>query len=334
MKRALILATCAVLFAGCGGGGSSAGSTIATTNAFDTAGVLVTVAIPRGTSSTARSAQYVSQGTASMSVTVSGATTSANCAAPATSCSVQVAAPLGSDMFAVSLFDASSNLLASGSATSVVTANVLNTVNLTFDGVIHSLSATLSSPTITLGAAASSTLTIVAKDAAGDTIVPPGNYTQPILVTTTPSSLPASLSLTGATTISTIPSSNSTLSVGYTGAATGTSSVVFTATAGAATGSATLTFPTPGGVVISPSSLQFTTIPASAQTATVSETNYAGTFSVTTGCGATATLSAITAGVVSVTPNTVGSCTAIISDTLGNVHHLTINVATTAITGS
>ena len=336
MKRALMLATFVALLAGCGGGGSSAGGGTATSvTPFATADVSVTVTVPRNATSAARSAEYVSAGTASISVTVGGATTSAACAAPATTCTVQLVAPLGSDTFAVSLFDGSSNLLASGSVTQTITANVLNTVPLTFNGVIHTLSASLSAPSITLGAAASSILTIVAKDAAGDVIVPPGSYTMPITVTTTPSTLPASLTLSGATTITTIPASSSTLTVNYNGATTGISSLTLTATSGTVSGNAVLTFPTPGGVVLSTNTMQFTTIPASAQTTSVSETNYAGTFSDnTSNCTSIASVSAVVSNAVSVTPIAVGSCTAVILDTLGNSHPLTINVATTTITGS
>jgi hypothetical protein len=333
--RRIAAALLFALLTACGGGGSGAPAAagFSGSTSLSSANVTVVIAVPRNASSAARSADYVSAGTAGVSVTVAGVTTSAACAAPATTCSVQVAAPLGSDTFAVSLYDASMNLLATGSAVSTVAANVVNTISLTFNGVIHSLTLSLSVPTITVGSAASSVLTIVAKDAAGDVIVPPGNYTQPIVVSQVPLSV-AAISTTGATTISTIPASSSTIGIAYTGAAI-TTSVVYTATAGTVTQSQTLSFPAPGGVNATPALLQFTTVPASALTETVSETNYDGTFSaVPAGCSGIATVGAVVNGSISVTPLGVGACTVAVSDTIGNNTSFSIHVATTAITGS
>jgi hypothetical protein len=334
------IAGCALglaLLAGCGGGGGSspAPPPAQLSGSASTANVNVVIEVPRGASATSRSPQYVSSGTANISVTVGALNASAPCVSPATTCTVSIAAPLGSDSFTVSLFDGSSNLLATGTTVFTVVANALNTIPLTFGGVIQSLTLSFSTPTILQGAASSSNLTIVAKDAAGFTIVQPGNYTAPIVVTTAPS-LPAAFSLIGATTITAIPATNSVISASYNGTATSATSIAFTATAGAITGSATLTIPTPGGVTVSAGTLQFTAIPASAQTVTIGETNYAGTFSRTpAGCGSIASVGAITGGnQFSVTPLGVGSCTVSAADTLGNSQTVTIDVATTSITGS
>jgi hypothetical protein len=334
MRRAVCMLLFALLTA-CGGGGSgtpaAAGFTGSTT--LSSANVTVEITVPRDASSSARAPQYVSSGTANVSVSVAGITTTAACASPATTCSVQVAAPLGNDTFAVSLFDTSMDLLATGSIAATITANIINTISLTFNGVIHSLTLSLSVPTIAIGTAAASVLTILAKDAAGDVIVPPGNYTQPIVVTQSPVSV-ASISVTGATTISTIPAASSTLHIAYSGAVAPVS-VVYTATAGTVTQSQTLTFPAPGGVTVSSPLLQFTTVPAGAQTETVSETNYNGTFSDSApGCSGIANVGSVAGTSFGVTPIAAGACTVTVSDTIGNTQTFNVHVATTAITGS
>ena len=335
MMRAFVCATFAALLAGCGaGGGTTSAAGSFRTTPLATANVSFSISVPRTTAASARrSPAYVSSGTASMSVTVGGATTSAPCTAPATTCTVQLAAPIGSDTFTASLYDGSMNQLASGSVTMTITANILNTINLTFDGIVHSLTATFDNPTITLGAPASSVLTIVAKDAAGSIIVPPGDYTLPVVVTESPT-LPASLTLTGATTITTIPASSSTVTVNYDGTAVGTSSILFTVTSGTVSGTAALTFPTVSGLHVNHATLQFTTIPASAQTETISENNYAGTWSDSGACGSIASVSAVSGSTITVAPLAVGTCTESVHDTLGNSTSFTIDVATTAITGS
>ena len=324
------------LLAGCGGGGSgSAPSAPAAQNvATSTANVSVVIQVPRLATSTSRSPEYISSGTANVSVTVGALNAAAPCVSPATTCTVSIAAPLGSDTFVVALFDGATNLLATGSTVFTVVANTLNTIPLTFNGVVHTLNVSLSTPSITQGAPASSNLTIVAKDAAGFTILQPGNYTQPIVVTTAPA-LPSAITLGGPTTISTIPATNSVIPVSYDGTATSATSLVFTATSGTVTGTAALTIPIPGGVSVSPSTLQFTTVPASAQTVTISETNYAGTFVRTpSGCGGIATIGTISSNQFSVTPLGVGSCTVSVTDSIGGSHNVTVNAGTTAITGS
>ena len=336
MKRFPAYALGLALLAGCGGGGSSPAAPPAhPSGSASTANVSVVIEVPRAASATSRSPQYVSSGTANVSVTVGALNASAPCVSPATTCSVSIAAPLGSDSFTVSLFDGSSNLLATGTTVFTVLANALNTIPLTFDGVVHSLTLSFNAPTIVQGAGASSNLTIIAQDAAGFTILQPGNYATPIVLTTSPA-LPSSFSLGAPATISAIPASNSVVPVNYDGTATAVTSIVFTATSGAVTGTATLTIPTPGGVHVGSGTLQFTTIPASAQTITISETNYAGTFSrIPAGCAGIASVGAITGGnQFSVTPLGVGSCTVSAADTLGNSQTVTINVATTSITGS
>jgi hypothetical protein len=324
--------------AACGGGSGGAQPSPVTASAgapAGTADVRVIVAVPRGTSAHARAPQYVSPGTASVSVTVAGITASAACASPATTCTVDVAAPVGSDTFAISLADGSGTVLSSGSTTATIAANVLNTIGVTFDGVVGSLDLTLSSPTLDPGSGATDTLTIHALDPDGYTIVQPGNYLQPIVITASPS-LPAALSFGGPTTITAIPATTPTVAVHYTGALA-TGSYTFTATSGSVTGTATLTIPVPGGVSASPNFVQFTTVPGSANV-DVSETNYAGTFSFADSpagsCTGIVTIGTFAGGLLPLTSTGVGACTVTASDTLGGSATITVHVGTTTLVGS
>jgi hypothetical protein len=330
----------ALTLASCGGGGSAPGASMAPAGPVakgSTADVRVIVNVPRGAapSASSRTPLYVSQGTASISATVGGITTSAPCVTPATTCSVDIAAPLGSDTFSISLFDASLALLSTGSTTVTIVPNIVNTIPVTFDGVVSTLNVTLVPGSITVGAAASTTLSIVAKDADGFTIIQPGNYTQPIVVTSSPT-LPAGLSFGGPTTIAAIPASTTMIPINYTGVLV-SGPIVFTATAGTVTGSATLTIPAHGSVSVSSSLVQFTTVPGSSSV-TVDETNYAGSFTFADSppgsCTGIVSLGTFSAGVLPLTAQGVGTCTIAASDSIGDSTPFTVNVATTTLVGS
>jgi len=338
LKRLALVLT--LTLASCGGGGSAPNAAVGPAGpglSGSTADVRVIVNVPRGAapSGSSRKPQYVSQGTASISATVGGITTSAPCVAPATTCSVDIAAPLGSDTFSISLFDSSLVLLSTGATTATIVPNIVNTIPVTFDGVVSTLNVTLSPGSITVGAAASTTVSIVAKDPDGFTIIQPGNYTQPIVVTSSPT-LPAGLSFGGPTTITAIPSSTTMLPINYTGVlVTGPISII--ATAGTVTGSATLTIPPHGGVSVAPTLVQFTTVPGSSSV-TVDETNYDGTFSFADSppgsCTGIVSLGAFSAGSLPLTAQGVGTCTINASDTIGDSTPFTVNVATTTLVGS
>jgi len=329
---ALTLASC--------GGGSAPSASVAPSGpgaSGSTADVRVIVNVPRGAapSASSRTLLYVSQGTASISATVGGITTSAPCVTPATTCSVDIAAPLGSDTFSISLFDSSLVLLSTGSTTATIVPNIVNTIPVTFNGVVNTLSVTLSPGSITIGAAASTTLSIVAKDADGFTIIQPGNYTQSIVVTSSPT-LPAGLSFGGPTTITAIPAATTMIPINYTGVLV-SGPIVFTATAGTVTGTATLTIPPHGGVSVSSTLVQFTTVPGSSSV-TVDETNYAGTFTFADSppgsCTGIVSRGTFSAGVLPLTSQGVGTCTIVASDTIGDSTPFTVNVATTSLVGS
>lgn len=101
--------------------------------------------------------------------------------------------------------------------------------------------------------------------------------------------------------------------------------------------------PAPGAVLLSVSAMSFVgTGSANAQALTVSETNYSGTFTVTTAasgqpnsCSGIATVSPISGtGPFTVTPTGVGHCVSSVSGGNGQTAALTIDVSTTTLGGS
>ncbi len=171
----------AALLAACGGH-SGGGSLPATpSNAARSVTVSFNIVIPSATSaSAARIPNYVSASTHTANVSVSpvgDGSGSVTAACTATACSGTISAPVGSDTFTVSLFDNAStpNLLSKGVTTQTIVAGQANTVNVTFNPVVATV--TFGAVSFTAGTAASGTaLPIVAKDAAGNTIIGPGVF--------------------------------------------------------------------------------------------------------------------------------------------------------------
>jgi hypothetical protein len=242
---------------------------------------------------------------------------------------------LGSDTFTISAYDASAVLLGTGTTIATILPNGVNTIAVTFDGIVAAFNLILSPNTMLVGLAATSTLSVVPEDADGYTILQPGNYTQPIQITTTPP-LPAPFSFGGPTTITAIPSSPISIPVNYTGANV-SGPITFTATSGTVTGSATLTIPVPGALTVSPNPLQFTTVPGAASVS-VSESNYGGSFVVAQSppgsCAGIVSLGTLSGGSLPVTSLGVGTCNIRVTDTIGGSVLETINVETTTLVGS
>ncbi len=94
--------------------------------------------------------------------------------------------------------------------------------------------------------------------------------------------------------------------------------------------------PSPSAVTLSSTKLTFTAAGASAaQTVTVAQTNYAGSFTPsTTTCTGIATIAQATATSFMVTPVAAGSCNFTISGGSGSSATLAIGVTTTTVGGS
>jgi len=240
--------TVAVLGAGCGGGGSStaipAKTTGTTPSSMSVAFKIVVPSVAPG--ALRRSPRYVSASTKSASITVApaggsaGSPVTVNCT---TVCTGQIASPVGSDTFAVTLYDGlngTGNLLSTGSLTQTIVQNQANSVNVTLDGVVASLSVGLNPSMVAIGTAATVAVTVNALDADGNTIIGPGSYVNAAGAALTVNLADSDTS--GATHLSqaslSAPASGITLS--YNGAAISNPTVAASAT-GLTAGQATLT---------------------------------------------------------------------------------------------
>ncbi len=179
----------------CGGGGGLAAPNApvptatpapipTATPAGRTASVALAIVIPPKPSSSAsrRGPRFVSPATASIRVAVNGGTpqdfsvgSGTPCAPPQQTpgtCTVyNVSAPLGSDTFVVTLFDASHNVLSQGTVQFTVVTNTVNNIIITVDGIVASLHVALSNPSPPAGTATVVAVTLLPADAAGYPIV-------------------------------------------------------------------------------------------------------------------------------------------------------------------
>ncbi|MBV8689884.1 MAG: hypothetical protein JOZ59_07255 [Candidatus Eremiobacteraeota bacterium] len=208
------------LLAGCGGG-MPRGAKSAPPASVKTVAVAFHIVPTKQGSSVGRRPKYVSGATLSASIDVSAAgvpptTTIIRCYRPA-GCSGNVDAPVATDTFSVKLYDdevAQGHLLSAGSTTQTIVQDQANSVNITFDGVPAKVSAlAFDMPNPLIGMHAAINVTVTAVDAAGFTILGPGNYNPPIVLALTDPSGATSLSET------TVTSPNDVVTLSYDGAA-------------------------------------------------------------------------------------------------------------------
>src|ERR1035437_3122616 len=172
-----------LIASGCGGSTTAVAPKLAAVQTTaKSVQVQFSVPVPRRTSGTARSPRYVSASTQSASIVVAPSGGSAgtpgvvNCT---TVCSGQIAAPVGSDTFTVNLYDgtnAGGNLLSTGTLTQTIVIDQANTVSVTFNGVVASLSVVLTPSSVTAGTSTTVAVSANALDADGNTIIGPGSY--------------------------------------------------------------------------------------------------------------------------------------------------------------
>ena len=170
-------------------------------------------------SSHGRQVRYVSAATKSITISEQLATggvavsTTSNCSTSV--CTGTLLAPLGMGTFTIGLFDGSNgagNLLSKGAKTQTIVPNVNNIVAVTFDPVVASLAVNVQPTALEIGAPSVSFVQVIAKDAAGNTIVGPGSFPTPITL--------ASSDASGAITLkaNTITDIGQTVEVAYNGA--------------------------------------------------------------------------------------------------------------------
>ncbi|HTU70890.1 MAG TPA: hypothetical protein VMF11_11290 [Candidatus Baltobacteraceae bacterium] len=350
------------LLAGCGGGGSTPSLPVQsvaspapqpTQQSPQSVKVSFNIIVPTASGASARRVpNYVSASTKSASIAVGSAMpTTVNCTA---TCSGTVSAPVGSDTFTVNLYDATNgtgNVLSTGALTQTIVANTANSVNVTFNGVVASLSIVLGASG-TAGTPALIPVSVNALDADGNTIVGPGVYVNA-------SDKPLTIALSdsdpsGATALSqtslTQPTSGITLT--YTGLAI-TSSTIGGSAAGITTSTTSFT-PTLQPIVVTTNDTQnpayagidlyATSGTGSSATFSASEvgwTNapYDKTLTVATGsgCASIATVApssgtSFTASVVA-SPSA-GTCTATLSDGAGQSQAASLAYTSFVYTGA
>ncbi|HEY4442609.1 MAG TPA: hypothetical protein VGN14_19300, partial [Candidatus Elarobacter sp.] len=184
--------------AACGGGGSSSApvptaQSTGAPQAGQRENATFTFTIPpKSPSAKTRTPRYISPSTASIQIAVSGpgsATGTAELDVTATSCpnsvcSMTVSAPVGSDTFTITTYDAaggsggSGHVLSTATQAATVVLHAANAFNFTLGGVTASVKVTLANPNLPTAAAGSTTATIQVLDAAGNQIV--GTYQSPV----------------------------------------------------------------------------------------------------------------------------------------------------------
>ncbi|MHB8463054.1 MAG: hypothetical protein ACYDA1_10430, partial [Vulcanimicrobiaceae bacterium] len=207
----LLSAAVALCLSACSGGGSSPIPAQTTQQAANgTTPVQFNIKLPAKTTSssslpTAKRPAYISTSTVTAAIAISQtgtATTNSTITCSSTACSGSVIAPFGIDTFAVTLEDGSGKALSVGSTTATILNNQANTVNLTFDPVLYSLSIEqqigpfgqpFTSPVVASpGITSNTSIAVIAYDADGNIIVGPGSF-----VDSSGNPNPVTLALTG-----------------------------------------------------------------------------------------------------------------------------------------
>jgi sugar lactone lactonase YvrE len=197
----------ALLLAGCGGGGHASSALPATaTNAPVSGGgtstskrapASFTLVIPSGGSKSAakRSPKYISAAIQSLSVSAvpaaggTAVTASENVSTCPTvngaeTCTLTVQAPVGSDVFTVTMYDGqneSGNVLGSGTETGTVVIDTTNSFPLTLSGTVATVELSLATPALPVVSGGSTLVAVGGLDAGGYLII--GSYTNAITLT-------------------------------------------------------------------------------------------------------------------------------------------------------
>jgi len=261
LRFAFLGLVAAIALAACSGGGSSVTTSAAPPSTGSPGNAKIFVPSARTTAS--RGPRFVSASGNSVKITTNGGTptfadisnTSPACSAASggRTCSVPLSALPGAATFVFAIYDGAAGagaLLGGGTATQTIVANTPFTVSVTLDGVVGSVAVTLPSASFLIGSSSTAAVSVIAKDPDGNTIIAPGNYTSPIMLSNSDTSGAFKLSTT------TVNGPSDAITLSYTGAALTapiTIAPLVTGLSGSTLGSATVTT---GGVL--PSSLKYT----------------------------------------------------------------------------
>jgi streptogramin lyase len=225
-RRAGTALALALIVSGCGGGAGKAVPAASSPRAPSSAHVTFTMvwnaAAP---SSVARSPRYVPATARSVSVSVnSGTMFYLN--SPATSLAID--APVGTDTFVFQTYDEQNgqgNVLSHAAVSKTIVDGAANVVSASLNGVVASLAIALGAPNTSAGTANSIQVLATAKDADGNTIVGPSDYSVPISLAISDPANSGTLSLSTLSVAN--PSTN--VSLQYSGGTLATASVVASA---------------------------------------------------------------------------------------------------------
>jgi hypothetical protein len=183
MKRyGFLLAGLALCFAGCSHGATSALPTTPAPRQNAQATFVMHWPAPKPNKI---HPHYISPSTQSVSILVNSNTQPVVVNNPGTGIptSIPIDAPVGTDVFtfkAYSQQDAQGDLLSQAQVSKQIVSGTANNVSATLDGVVASAVLSLSNASPPAGNPTALTLTVTAADAAGNTIIGPGGYSNPI----------------------------------------------------------------------------------------------------------------------------------------------------------
>jgi virginiamycin B lyase len=249
MARIPAVLVIAGMLSACGGSGSGMGSSVPNTPGTlpsQMAQVTFTIKWNDVTPSSVQP-KYVPATARSVSVSVNGGTPQ-YVNAPATS--IVIDAPVGTDTFVFQTYDGQNgqgNVLSRATVTQQIVAGTANTVTAVLNGVVASITISLSNASPNAGVPATVNVNVAAKDADGNTIVGPGDYSTPIHLAISDSTSSGTLSLStnnlaNSSTTATLTYNGGTLNSGLPGGPTAT--VVASATGVSTTSTAFTPKPT------------------------------------------------------------------------------------------
>lgn len=220
LQRLVLLAVAAL--AGCGGGSGGGGVTPSTPAPLQSppgtpVNAQFSVVVPAATSAAAARVkrQYISAATRSLHVALQGGASlgtfdvsmgsklCTNASDGTRTCTFGIAAPAGSDTFAITAYDqpdGTGNALASGEVTQSISTSGAATIKLSLTGITSAVRLSLQNSLPAAGKAATIPLTVQALDADGNTII--GTYDRTITLADTDTSGHTSLSATSITSSS------------------------------------------------------------------------------------------------------------------------------------
>jgi streptogramin lyase len=212
LRRALGASALAASLAACSGGGTQSVPSTDGNQITQMAKVTFTMSW-NNTASVAHTPKYVPATARSLSVSVNGGPPQF-LNAPLTT--IVIDAPVGTDTFAFATFDdqnGQGNVLSRASVSKTIVSGTANTVTAVLNGVVASVAISLSNSSPNAGVPATVNVNVSARDADGNTIVGPGDYSVPIHLAINDSTSSGTLALS----TNSLPNSGTTATLTYNG---------------------------------------------------------------------------------------------------------------------